>query len=750
MSAAADVTVDTGARRFESNRTLVYIYTFFFVSGMPALIYQLAWQRVLFRIFGLSMDSVTVIVTAFMLGLGVGSLVGSTLSASKRIAPLLLATAIELAVGAFGILSLSLFAYIDPIVHDMTLIQRSLIIIGIVFVPTALMGATLPLLIGQLVTRSANVGFSTGSLYRVNALGGVAGCVLGALLLFPFMGLDGAVIASAFLNGVVGTIAAAAYFSDKHDRKARPASQGLPPQVMRLSRHAARALVLFSGFVSLSFEIYFLHLTSFATASNSVILSIELGVFLFGIASGAREAGEWARSGAKEFSPALCRTLLAGGIAGLAVLPLLATTSFLGDGLLAIIVLATFFVASSLGAVFPVVAHLSVPADSAAGTQAGLLYLANIVGAAAGSMLTGFVLCDMFGIRALALLFSALAMALAVPLVWHFNARGRSMLTIALGLAALLALFQYPLTRNVIDSMLFKKEKAHSSPITRVVENRYGIAAVSKDGTVYGGGIYDGHFNTDLLHDNNGIIRAYSLSLFHPAPRDVFMIGLSSGSWAQAIAANPEVRHLTVVEINPGYLPLIQDRPEVRSLLHNPKVTIIIDDANRWLRRHPYTHYDAIVANATYHYRASASTLLSQEFNRIIRTHLNKGGIYLYNATGSERVERTGCENFRHGYRFFHFMLVGNDPIAPDSARWRRNLLATQIDGRPILDIAKPETQRLLAVNAKIAASASAPSVDSDFMPLELCTSVLRRTAGKKAVTDDNMGTEWRYPLGLD
>ena len=51
--------------------------------------------------------------------------------------------------------------------------------------------------------------------------------------------------------------------------------------------------------------------------------------------------------------------------------------------------------------------------------------------------------------------------------------------------------------------------------------------------------MYDGRFNTDLKHDTNGIVRPYALSLFHPAPRDVLMIGLSSGSWAQVIASNP-------------------------------------------------------------------------------------------------------------------------------------------------------------------------------------------------------------------
>jgi hypothetical protein len=46
----------------------------FFCSGMPALIYQIVWQRALFAIYGVNSESVTVVVTAFMIGLGLGSL----------------------------------------------------------------------------------------------------------------------------------------------------------------------------------------------------------------------------------------------------------------------------------------------------------------------------------------------------------------------------------------------------------------------------------------------------------------------------------------------------------------------------------------------------------------------------------------------------------------------------------------------------------------------------------------------------
>src|SRR5204863_5533906 len=79
----------------------------FFFSGFPALIYQLTWQRELFRIFGVNTESVTIVVTAFMLGLGMGSLMGGWISKKRGIKPLPLLAAIEIATAAFGVASLN-------------------------------------------------------------------------------------------------------------------------------------------------------------------------------------------------------------------------------------------------------------------------------------------------------------------------------------------------------------------------------------------------------------------------------------------------------------------------------------------------------------------------------------------------------------------------------------------------------------------------------------------------------------------
>jgi spermidine synthase len=264
------------------------------------------------------------------------------------------------------------------------------------------------------------------------------------------------------------------------------------------------------------------------------------------------------------------------------------------------------------------------------------------------------------------------------------------------------------------------------------VENRNGEIAVSQDGTVYGGGIYDGRFNINLVEDTNAIFRAFAIAGIHPAPSDVLIIGLSSGSWAQIVASNPAVKDVTIIEINPGYLPLIEKHKEVESLLRNPKVHIVIDDGRRWLASHPGRKFDFILMNTTFHWRANNSNLLSREFLSLIRTHLKPGGIEYYNTTWSEEVMSTGMSVFPYSLRVANFIALSDSPFTLDKQRWREALISYSIDGRPVFDLAIPLHQKRLEEVLKVADEA------------ESRAHMLKRLAGTPIITDDNMGTEWK------
>ena len=237
--------------------------------------------------------------------------------------------------------------------------------------------------------------------------------------------------------------------------------------------------------------------------------------------------------------------------------------------------------------------------------------------------------------------------------------------------------------------------------------------------------MYDGRFNTELTNDVNGILRPFALSLFHPAPKRVLMIGLASGSWAKVLANHPDLEALTIVEINPSYLRIVAERPEVSSVLSDPKVRIVIDDGRRWLMLNPGEKFDAIVQNTTWHFRANITNMLSEEFHRLIAAHLTPGGVFFYNTTGSPRVQRTGCLAMPHGLRFANHMLVSNDPIAVDFERWRAALLRYRLDGRLVLDMWREADELLIAKLMGFRRDLADESLPSERIELSICAPLI-------------------------
>jgi spermidine synthase len=726
----------------------------FFFSGFPALIYQLTWQRSLFLIFGVNIESVTIVVTAFMLGLGLGSLAGGWLSKRRSVPPLPLLAAIELLTGAFGAVSLTIFDKVGGWTIGLSLPATAAVSLALVIVPTLLMGATLPVLVGHLVRRSGNVGSAVGLLYYVNTLGAGAACLACAVLLFPFLGMGGSIYIAVAMNVAVALGALAAHWLDSRDAEPAlpaPAVDKTHDPVLGLA--TALTLAAAGGFVSLSYEIFFFRTISYASGSSATAFAVVLSAFLVGIASGSRKAGEDCETLPREaLMRRLVNLLMTASVGGILFLPMLSNLAWLGDGVVGIAVLMVYLVARFWGALLPCLAEVSIASDSRAGMGTATLYLANILGSAAGSVITGFVLMDRFGLVTIgtALVVGGIVTIMILIAVLDIPvAEKRRRLAMAAGLALVAAGAVPALSGQLLENLQWKAAP-NAERFAKVIENRSGIITVTGQGVVYGHGMYDGRFNTDLKHDNNGIVRPYALSLFHPAPRDVLMIGLSSGSWAQVIANNPDVASLTVIEINPGYLTLIEREPQVAPLLENPKVTIVNDDGRRWLRTNPDRHFDAIVSNTTWYFRASVTNLLSVEFLDLVRQHLNSGGIFFYNTTDSDRVQRTGCLAFGYGARFTNHMVLSDSPIAWDFQRWRRVLASYRLDGRPVFEPARAEDaaelDRLASWEENLA-----PDIARDKkQPIEPCAHVVERTAGMKPVTDDNMGSEWLHFLGFE
>jgi predicted membrane-bound spermidine synthase len=202
MSAAND----TSAPVTSAGRVAPWLFPVFFVSGAAALIYQVVWQRVLFAIYGVDTTSTTIVVTAFMLGLGIGSLTGGQLSRRYPGEAVRLFAWFELGIGLYGALSLHIFAAIAGATSDVGRLAAGLVTFVLVVLPSVLMGATLPLLVGHAVPRTHSVGRSVGDLYCVNTLGAAFGAYLAVRYLLGGLGLRATVEATAACNLGLGAL----------------------------------------------------------------------------------------------------------------------------------------------------------------------------------------------------------------------------------------------------------------------------------------------------------------------------------------------------------------------------------------------------------------------------------------------------------------------------------------------------------------------------------------------------------------
>jgi len=176
----------------------------FLASGFAALVYQLVWHRALYAIYGIDITSVTMVVTAFMLGLGCGSMLGGVLSRPGRRGLLVAFAALELGIGAFGFFSLDLFHWAGTYTLDASRLATAGVTFLLVLVPTTLMGASLPLLVAFATRRSGNVGRSVGLLYFANTLGGALGCFAAAVLMLGLPGQRASTQAAAAVNLALG------------------------------------------------------------------------------------------------------------------------------------------------------------------------------------------------------------------------------------------------------------------------------------------------------------------------------------------------------------------------------------------------------------------------------------------------------------------------------------------------------------------------------------------------------------------
>lgn len=192
----------------------------FIVSGAAGLIYEVTWTRALGVVFGNTIYAASTVLTAFMLGLALGSWLFGRI-ADRCSHPLRLYALLELIIGAYAIAFPTILAATDifylwffhsfhPGFYPLSLVRFVLSVLILLF-PTLIMGGTLSVLSRLWATKAskdgiskAHIGQSVGLLYSINTFGAVAGSFLAGYMLIRILGVSNTINLAAAANIIVG------------------------------------------------------------------------------------------------------------------------------------------------------------------------------------------------------------------------------------------------------------------------------------------------------------------------------------------------------------------------------------------------------------------------------------------------------------------------------------------------------------------------------------------------------------------
>jgi spermidine synthase len=667
----------------------------FFASGATALVYEVAWLRSLILVFGSTAFAVSTILTSFMGGLAVGSYaVGRWVD--RRANPLAVYGALEVAIGLYALAIPQLFDALQPIYRWLWVslhpsayvftVVRFVLCFAVLFLPTAMMGGTLPALARFATGVPRKLAASVGGLYGVNTLGAFLGTMLAGFTLLSSYGLAATVRIAAVANLIIGAAALALAWRRRAAGVAEIAaahgpagavpeeSLGGPGIDAAIGPKAITVAFALTGFAALALEVAWTRVLALVIGPSVYAFSLMLAAFLAGLGLGSVifswAIGRYRWTGVAPFVG------LAAGAGILAFVTLLAFhrlpvlywrlfeswggTEGAPGAVFAIGLLLSGLVmllpTLAMGGLFPAALEGFGLSRSRAGRGVGRLYAANSGGAIAGAFAAGFILIPLVGLQITVLVAAWVYLAAAAGL-WWLAARGRRTAwlgpVLAVGLAPAMYLAAPSWNRLLMSSGVYhygvQKEEASSRaefgeearPAYEEVFYREGMVStvlVAREQGVYGrlgadsvpsmilvaNGKVDASSTADMPTQ---ILSAHIPLLLHREPSRVLVIGLASGTTAGS-ALRHDIESLDVVEIEPAVVAashafdFVNGRP-----LDDPRTRLSVADGRTFLLLGA-ERYDVIISEPSNPWITGVSNLFTLEFFQLARGRLAEGGVF--------------------------------------------------------------------------------------------------------------------------
>lgn len=627
-------------------------------SGCAALIYEIVWFQLLQLVIGSSAVSLGLLLAFFMGGMCAGSLAFGRVI-SRRLDPRRVYAALELGVGAFGVLAL----FGIPLVGHLYLLGPSSGLAGLVFrgvvaglclvPPTLLMGCTFPAA-SRWVGDSSTGGVSwLGLLYSANTCGAVAGCVLAGFYLLRVHDLGVATYAAAAINAAMALLA---YSLPSNASSATSVSSDAPTRRARGFVWIYVSIGL-SGLAALGAEVVWTRLLSLLLGATVYTFSIILAVFLMGLWAGSGGGSLLARRFREpRLALAGCQLLIVLACAwtahavarslpywpvdptlsidpwmsfeldmircAFAILPAallwgasfpLALACAAGEGEDPARLTGEVYAANSAGAIVGALLFslVMIPWAGTAGSQQILVWVSSLGAAAALAPLArvtgGTMRVAAGGVVALALALTASLTVREVP--WQMIAFGRNV-------ATLLRAAHAGLARGLATPLFVGEGTSSSVVITQRGDQRvFYVSGKSEASSA----------PVDMRLQR---MMGHLPALIHPNPHTVLVVGFGAGVTAGSFVPYPEVQRITICELEPLIPPASGNffAQQNNGVINDARTHVVYDDARHYILT-AADKFDVITTDPIHPWVKGTSALYSKEYYELVKQHLNPGGV---------------------------------------------------------------------------------------------------------------------------
>jgi spermidine synthase len=607
---------------------VILFLALFFVSGFCSLVYEVVWLRLAMGVFGVTAPFVSIFLSVFMVGLGLGSWGAGRFCRRLEAKPA--SSALRLYAGAELLIALSAVAVPFLLSLSRDLLSGSFagmawgsagyywasgLCTALILLPWCVcMGATFPLAMAAIERRfKARSADSFSALYLANVVGAGIGTLASAFILIELFGFRGTLHIGAGLNIAIAAVALAASFrrsmsGSRSEGKAVSPLPGAAPA----ARPDLLPLLFMTGLVSMAMEVVWTRQFTPYLGNSVYAFALILATYLLASFGGSMLYRAFIAKSASQYDIAW---ILSGT---LSLLPLYAANPYLPLSAYMRIALGIVPFCGLMGFLTPSLIDRWSEGNPG---RAGTAYAVNILGCILGPLIAGFLLLPRMEER------TALVFLAAPLLIAGLSAARRQRGALALGpLTAVplhgatigLAVLMILTSSSLDDRVTASNENVH-------IKRDY-QASVTVGGAGMGRALQVNNIGMTKLTPITKIMAHLPLAFLPRPPKNALVICFGMGTTFRSLLSwSIPSTAVELVPSIPGFFGFFHE--DAAKVMASPNARVVIDDGRRFLVR-SVEQYDVITLDpAPPMTAAGTSFLFSEEFYAAAKKRLAPDGI---------------------------------------------------------------------------------------------------------------------------